>query len=223
MSVFIRRYAKYLNTKALSYRTVAFDFTKIKRGGDGQLRAMNVDKLLKTIPVLQEQVDHLLEFECASSDLTNQVINAAFFLLFKDLIRLFACYNDGIINCLEKFFEMNNKKQCREALDIYKRFLARMNKVGVFLKVAENVGIDKGEIPDLTKAPGSLLDAMEQHLAALEGRKPPPPGSSSNGADDETSARKAIEEEEKFLNKLKVCFLQHFFCLLFFFFLYLFC
>ncbi len=32
MSMFIRRYAKYLNTKALSYRTVAFDFTKIKRG-----------------------------------------------------------------------------------------------------------------------------------------------------------------------------------------------
>lgn len=32
MSIFIRRYAKYLNQKALSYRTVAFDFTKIKRG-----------------------------------------------------------------------------------------------------------------------------------------------------------------------------------------------
>jgi hypothetical protein len=32
MSTFIRRYAKYLNEKALSYRTVAFDFTKIKRG-----------------------------------------------------------------------------------------------------------------------------------------------------------------------------------------------
>ena len=27
---------------------------------------------------------------------------AAFMLLFKDLIRLFACYNDGIINLLGK-------------------------------------------------------------------------------------------------------------------------
>jgi len=33
------------------------------------------------------------------------------------------------------------------------------------------VGIDKGDIPDLTKAPSSLLDALEQHLATLEGRK----------------------------------------------------
>ena len=33
-------------------------------------------------------------------DLNNGVINAAFMLLFRDLIRLFACYNDGIINLL---------------------------------------------------------------------------------------------------------------------------
>lgn len=44
-----------------------------------------------------------------------------------------------------------NKKQCRDALDLYKKFLIRMDRVGEFLKVAENIGIDKGEIPDLTK------------------------------------------------------------------------
>lgn len=33
------------------------------------------------------------------------------------------------------------------------------------------MGIDKGDIPDLTKAPSSLLDALEQHLASLEGKK----------------------------------------------------
>ncbi|XP_065332434.1 phosphatidylinositol-binding clathrin assembly protein LAP isoform X2 [Cloeon dipterum] len=176
MSPFIRRYAKYLNEKALSYRTVAFDFCKVKRGkGDGTLRTMNTDKLLKTLPVLQAQLDSLLEFDCSANDLTNGVINMCFMLLFRDLIRLFACYNDGIINLLEKYFDMN-KKQCRDALDLYKKFLIRMDRVAEFLKVAENVGIDKGDIPDLTKAPSSLLDALEQHLAALEGRK----GSAAN-------------------------------------------
>ncbi|XP_075678573.1 phosphatidylinositol-binding clathrin assembly protein lap isoform X1 [Dermatophagoides pteronyssinus] len=204
MSIFIRRYARYINTKALSYRTVAFDFTKVKRGDDCQLRQMGMEKLLKTIPVLQTQIDTLLEFDCNANDLTNSVINAAFFLLFKDLIRLFACYNDGIITCLEKYFELTNKKLARETLDIYKKFLTRMNKVAEFLKVAEMAGIDRGEIPDLTKAPSSLLEAMEQHLAAMEGRKP---GTTSNGenkpADEQTTVKKAIEEEEKFLNKLK--------------------
>ncbi|XP_022245949.1 phosphatidylinositol-binding clathrin assembly protein LAP-like isoform X2 [Limulus polyphemus] len=174
MSTFIRRYAKYLNEKAVSYRTVAFDFCKVKRGKeDGMLRTMNTERLLKTLPVLQNHLDSLLEFDCSSSDLNNGVVNSCFMLLFRDLIRLFACYNDGIINLLEKFFDMN-KKHCREALDVYKKFLIRMDHVAEFLKVAENVGIDKGDIPDLTKAPGSLLEALEQHLEALEGKKGAP-------------------------------------------------
>lgn len=44
-----------------------------------------------------------------------------------------------------------NKKQCKDALDFYKKFLVRMDRVAEFLKVAENVGIDKGDIPDLTR------------------------------------------------------------------------
>uniref|UniRef100_A0A182J9B1 Uncharacterized protein n=1 Tax=Anopheles atroparvus TaxID=41427 RepID=A0A182J9B1_ANOAO len=189
MSPFIRRYAKYLNDKALSYRTVAFDFCKMKRGKEeGSLRMMHADKLLKTLPILQAQLDSLLEFDCTANDLTNGVINMCFMLLFRDLIRLFACYNDGIINLLEKYFDMN-KKQCRDALDLYKKFLTRMDRVGEFLKVAENVGIDKGDLPDLTKAPSSLLDALEQHLLALEGKK----GSAANTPTQTASNQKNVK------------------------------
>lgn len=68
-----------------------------------------------------------------------------FMLLFRDLIRLFACYNDGIINLLEKYFDMN-KKQCKDALDLYKRFLVRMDRVGEFLKVAEVLNCAKTDL-----------------------------------------------------------------------------
>ncbi|NXF49710.1 PICAL protein, partial [Oceanites oceanicus] len=155
MSTFIRRYSRYLNEKAVSYRQVAFDFTKVKRGADGVMRTMSTEKLLKTVN---------------SNELTNGVINAAFMLLFKDAIRLFAAYNEGIINLLEKYFDMK-KNQCKEGLDIYKKFLTRMTRISEFLKVAEQVGIDRGDIPDLSQAPSSLLDALEQHLASLEGKK----------------------------------------------------
>ena len=71
---------------------------------------MNSEKLLKTLPVLQQQLDALLEFDCTPNELTNGVITACFMLLFKDLIRLFACYNDGIINLLgEKEFVLSLK------------------------------------------------------------------------------------------------------------------
>uniref|UniRef100_A0A674NQ65 ENTH domain-containing protein n=1 Tax=Takifugu rubripes TaxID=31033 RepID=A0A674NQ65_TAKRU len=156
MSTFIRRYSRYLNEKATSYRTAAVDFTKMKRGADGVMRTMNTEKLIKTLPTIQNQLDALLDFQPNSNELTNGVINTAFMLLFKDSIRLFAAYNEGVINMLEKYFDMK-KNQCKEALEIYKTFLNRMTKLSEFLKVAE--------------APSSLLEALEQHLASLEGRK----------------------------------------------------
>ncbi|XP_078514577.1 phosphatidylinositol-binding clathrin assembly protein isoform X8 [Lissotriton helveticus] len=170
MSTFIRRNSRYLNEKAVSYRQVAFDFTKVKRGADGVMRTMSTEKLLKTVPIIQNQMDALLDFNVNANELTNGVINAAFMLLFKDAIRLFAAYNEGIINLLEKYFDMK-KTQCKEGLDIYKKFLTRMTRISEFLKVAEQVGIDRGDIPDLSQAPSSLLDALEQHLASLEGKK----------------------------------------------------
>ncbi|EPQ10028.1 Clathrin coat assembly protein AP180 [Myotis brandtii] len=211
MSTFIRRYSRYLNEKAFSYRQMAFDFARVKKGADGVMRTMVPEKLLKSMPILQGQIDALLEFDvCISladvsytvdmvfhlkvhpNELTNGVINAAFMLLFKDLIKLFACYNDGVINLLEKFFEMK-KGQCKDALEIYKRFLTRMTRVSEFLKVAEQVGIDKGDIPDLTQAPSSLMETLEQHLNTLEGKKPgnksgaPSPLSKSSPATTVTS------------------------------------
>ncbi|XP_074468042.1 phosphatidylinositol-binding clathrin assembly protein-like isoform X5 [Sebastes fasciatus] len=156
MSTFIRRYSRYLNEKAMSYRLAAVDFTKMKRGADGVMRTMNTEKLIKTLPIIQNQLDALLDFQPNSNELTNGVINTAFMLLFKDSIRLFAAYNEGVINMLEKYFDMK-KNQCKEALEIYKTFLNRMTKLSEFLKVAE--------------APSSLLEALEQHLASLEGRK----------------------------------------------------
>ncbi|XP_056347622.1 prefoldin subunit 3 isoform X3 [Oenanthe melanoleuca] len=220
MSTFIRRYSRYLNEKALSYRLVAVDFTKMKRGIDGVMRTMNPEKLLKTLPIIQNQLDALLDFDANPNELTNGVINAAFMLLFKDSIRLFAAYNEGIINLLERYFDMK-KNQCKEGLDIYKKFLAKMTKLSEFLKVAEQVGIDQGDIPDLTQAPSSLLEALEQHLASVEGKKTKEVSAASRASAlssavstlantgmsfsrmDEKEKQQALEEEQVRLQALK--------------------
>ncbi|KAG8553686.1 hypothetical protein GDO81_003513 [Engystomops pustulosus] len=206
MSTFIRRYSRYLNEKALSYRLVAVDFTKMKRGIDGVMRTMATEKLLKTLPIIQNQLDALLDFDANPNELTNGVINTGFMLLFKDSIRLFAAYNEGVINLLEKYFDMK-KNQCKEALDIYKKFLARMTKLSEFLKVAE--------------APSSLLEALEQHLASLEGKKTKELSAASRASTlssavsslastglsfskmDEKERQQALEEEQARLQALK--------------------
>ncbi|XP_037398480.1 clathrin coat assembly protein AP180 isoform X1 [Pygocentrus nattereri] len=170
MSTFIRRYGRYLNEKAYAYRAMAFDFTRVKKGADGVMRTMAPDKLLKAMPALQTQVDTLLEFDVHPKDLNNGIINAAFMLLFKDLIKLFASYNDGIINLLEKYFKMK-KSDCKESLEIYKKFLTRVTKISEFMKIAEQVGVDKNDIPDISYAPSSILESLETHMNSLEGKK----------------------------------------------------
>lgn len=171
MIAYIRRYANYLNEKRDAYKIMGFDFCKIKRGkDDGLLRLMPAEKLLRTLPVLQKQLDALLQFDVTSNELANGILNCCFFLLIKDLIRLYAAFNDGMINLLEKYFDMN-KKQCREGLDTYRKFIDRTDKVSTFLKLAETSGIEHNEIPDLSRAPSSLLEALENHLAHIEGKK----------------------------------------------------
>ncbi|XP_029983713.1 clathrin coat assembly protein AP180 isoform X2 [Sphaeramia orbicularis] len=170
MSTFIRRYGRYLNEKAFAYRQMAFDFTRVKKGAEGVMRTMTTEKLLKGMPVLQTQIDTLLEFDVHPKELNNGIINAAFMLLFKDLVKLFASYNDGIINLLEKYFKMK-KSDCKEALEIYKRFLTRVTKIGEFMKLAETVGVDKNDIPDINYAPSSILESLETHMNGLEDTK----------------------------------------------------
>jgi len=170
MSTFIRRYSCYINQKALSYRTLAVDLCRAQRAGNSILRSMPIERLLETLPVIQRQLDTLLDFDCTPSDLNNSIITASFTLMFHDAIRLFANYNDGIINLFEKYFDLN-KKMCREAFEAYKKFLSCTDRVAEFLKVAEAIKLERGEIPDFKRAPSSLLDALEQHLISLESNK----------------------------------------------------
>lgn len=100
-----------------------------------------------------------------------------------------------LLSLVEKFFEMK-KGQCKDALEIYKRFLTRMTRVSEFLKVAEvsgpdsfakvigtsaqhNVWVDntpstcpgsmrmRGQLRVLSPTPASHLDAVKQNLDGL--------------------------------------------------------
>uniref|UniRef100_A0A6G1SFD5 Phosphatidylinositol-binding clathrin assembly protein LAP n=1 Tax=Aceria tosichella TaxID=561515 RepID=A0A6G1SFD5_9ACAR len=169
MSTFVRRYAKYINNKIGSYKALAIDLCKIKPGKDNGLRTMNMENLCKTLPVVHNQFDSLLDFGAEAKDLNNGIIMAAFRLLYKDLNRIFVAYQEAIINLVERYFKLSRKKT-REALNMYKKYLDRLDKVANFFKIVEQVGLDKNEMPDTSKLT-SLLSVLEEHMAQLEAKK----------------------------------------------------
>uniref|UniRef100_A0A094ZIL1 Phosphatidylinositol-binding clathrin assembly protein LAP n=1 Tax=Schistosoma haematobium TaxID=6185 RepID=A0A094ZIL1_SCHHA len=169
MSIFIRKYSKYLSEKVSSYRAMAFDFCKVKRGrDDGVLRTMPVDKLLKALPVMQSQILTLLEFDALEKDLNNAIINAAFLLLYKDLIRLFASYNEGMIN-----------------------LIGLLSKLTEFLALAESLGIGDKDSLGLQPVPEKVIQAMEQHLQILESKK----GSDDEDEETHTSTKPNVPKK----------------------------
>lgn len=52
------------------------------------------------------------------------------------MIKIYTVYNDGLINLLEKFFEMK-KSECKDTIGVYRRFLMRQESVQRFLQLAE--------------------------------------------------------------------------------------
>ena len=202
MSVFVRRYASYILARIASYRSQGYDFAKVKRSAPKEapkphpqassfkapsagttpvLRDLPLNQILEVLPRLQAQVDCLLDFNATENDLKNGVIRGAFLLLFRDLVRLFASFNDCIISLLEKFFSLKDIKVARQSFTSYVDFTERMDRIEEFLKIAEAIGVEKGEIPDLAHAPATLLNHMEGHCLVLEGKDPtevlnrPPP------------------------------------------------
>jgi hypothetical protein len=170
MSLFVRRYAKYLGCVCTAYKTLAMDLCRLPKGEETPLRTQDPVKLLKTTGVIQEQMDLLISVEINTADLTNGVINTAFLMLYKDLIKLYAVYNDALINILEKFFEMT-KPQCKEAMVAYRKFITRQEPVHKFLQLAEDVGVDKQSHLNLRQVPADLLPALESHLTEMDSIK----------------------------------------------------
>ena len=142
MSAFVRRYACYLNAKARACRALGADVT---RGASLGLRSQTttVAAVLRALPVLQQLLDALLAWDAHPRDLTSgpgaPVLTPAFLLLYRDLIRVFAATNDGVIALLERFFSLRTRSHARDALDLYKRFLVRMDRVSEFLRVSQRL------------------------------------------------------------------------------------
>lgn len=160
-----------------------------------------MDKLSKTLPIFQTQFDSLLEFAAEKKDLNNGIIMFAFRLLYRDLVKLYVAYHEAIMNLLERYFKLSRKKT-REALELFKNYLSRMDKVESFLRVVDEVGLDKSEVPDVSQI-ASFLKTLEQHLAELEAKKRGKGGSASPEPADDAEELKENENPNQAGDKPK--------------------
>lgn len=134
-----------------------------------KLKTFTIEQLITILPTLQGQFDSLVAFDASPKDLSNGIINSAFAMLYRDFVKLYIVYQTAIIRLLELYFQVTQVKRAQELFEAYKRFLVRMDKVSDFMRVIDSVGIDKSDMPNVSRAPSLSLQILEKHLKQLEG------------------------------------------------------
>lgn len=176
MSTFVRRYSRYLDVKISTYRSLGTDFCRINSSrGDVHnnklpftMKHLPLEKLLTTLPILQRKLDSLLEFDATDRDLNNGIISSAFAMLYNDFVKLYITYQAAINRLLELYFTITRPRRLSELLENYKKFLIRMDKVSDFIRVLDSVGVDKSDLPNLSRAPSMSIKELETRLETLE-------------------------------------------------------
>lgn len=166
MSKFLRRYARYINVKGQTYRSLGIDFCRVTP--QTKMRDVTMEQLINVLPMIQNQFDTLLAFDASRDDLCNGIINSAFNILYKDFVKLYITYQALIIRLLELFFFTDNLKDANELLNLYKKFLVRMNKVSEFMPVVHHVGLYNSDMPHLSRVPSLSLKMLEKRVESLE-------------------------------------------------------
>ncbi|CAB1340156.1 unnamed protein product [Coregonus sp. 'balchen'] len=88
--------------------------------------------------------------------------------------------------------ELNNPIINAGFLLLFKDLVKLVTKIGEFVKLAETVGVDKNDIPDINYAPSSILESLETHMNSLEGKKgSPTKGSPTNNVSPTSTPAKS--------------------------------
>ena len=162
----IRRYSEYLMARAVAYGHTKCDFV---RSGDGRMRKMTVDKgLLRETEIVQDQVRALLRCDLLQNDVAgggeNEITLTAFRLLTKDILDLYNCENEAVMNVLSRYFEMS-RNDAERAINIYKKFCKQTDQVVQYLSLARQYEhATRLEIPRIKHAPTSLVQSLQEYL-----------------------------------------------------------
>ncbi|GMM43902.1 Yap1801 protein [Pichia kluyveri] len=170
----IYTYDNYLLTRSKEFLKTNHDFIKESKKPYGSwnsnekstlLRDLTIDKgLLRITESIQNQIDALLRCKFRESEVNNDLVILSFRMLTTDLITLYQCLNEGILNILEHFFDLS-KIDAERAFTIYEHFTKETKKVIEFLRIAKHLeSLTKLRVPTIKHAQTSLTESLKDYL-----------------------------------------------------------
>ncbi|KAJ4888483.1 putative clathrin assembly protein [Raphanus sativus] len=171
-SAWVRTYALFLEErlecfKVLKYDTEAERLPKATPGQDkgySRTRDLDGEEILVQLPALQQLLYRLIGCRPEGAANHNHVIQYALALVLKESFKVYCAINDGIINLIDKFFEMP-KHEAISSLEIYKRAGQQARSLSEFYEACKGLELARNfQFPVLREPPQSFLSTMEEYI-----------------------------------------------------------
>lgn len=169
-SAFVRVYSKYLDERTEAARPPLKYYPEHEVvNKSSSLRTMDTPDLLENLPKVLRLLTALLGVSPGGMATYDGAVATAMLMAIKESFKIYKTIQEGILNLLERFFEMNQVDATR-GLQVYKDFNQLFERLSQYYKGCKQLMPTGVSFPELTPLPADLLQQMQDY--AKEAKNP---------------------------------------------------